>query len=251
MLGRTNTGGGGGGSLNFQVVGNPQPTNPKANTIWLNTDVPIAGYEFTPTEPANPVQGMAWVAIGTSSPVAFNALKKNSVMVYPISTKQYIDGAWVDKTAKSYQGGAWKDWRFYLYSRGDECEAVTGGWIAVQAQTHMGMGVATRGPNYLLADSNWVDNVGGTSVGWTFPNDIDLTDFKTLKFVITTTQALNCRVSVYKGTNYVDQSIASLENPSATETELSIDISKLIGAYKVNFGAWGGTDMTLFSAWLE
>ena len=36
-----NLGGSGGAPLNFKVVGNPQPSNPKVNTIWVDTDVPI------------------------------------------------------------------------------------------------------------------------------------------------------------------------------------------------------------------
>lgn len=102
---------GGGTSLNFKVVGNPQPTNPKENTIWLNTDVPIGRWYFSATQPEGLNAGDVWFSIGASSPVAFNALKKNGVMVYPISAKQYIDGALVDKTAKSHQDGEWVDWK--------------------------------------------------------------------------------------------------------------------------------------------
>ena len=104
--------------VNFRVVGNPQPASPGENTIWLNTEVPITGYDFSAAEPANPVEGMAWVSVGTSSPAAFNALKKNSAMVYPLSAKQYVSGAWVDKGAKSYQNGKWVGWVTYLFKEG-------------------------------------------------------------------------------------------------------------------------------------
>lgn len=40
-------GAGGGNPLNFKVVGNPQPNNPKENTIWIDTDVPITGWQFS------------------------------------------------------------------------------------------------------------------------------------------------------------------------------------------------------------
>jgi hypothetical protein len=40
-------GAGGVSPLNFKVVGNPQPTNPKENTIWVDTDVKITGYQFS------------------------------------------------------------------------------------------------------------------------------------------------------------------------------------------------------------
>lgn len=44
-------GAGGGTSLNFKVVGNPQPENSKENTIWVDTDEPITGWGFSTTNP--------------------------------------------------------------------------------------------------------------------------------------------------------------------------------------------------------
>lgn len=130
MIGRTNAGGGGGG-LNFKVVGGTtQPENPKENTIWVNTETEITSWSFSATEPESPVEGMVWIATGTSSTVEFNALKKNGIQVYPISAKQYISGAWVSKTATSYQSGSWVDWAVFLYNEGDECTDLTGGWTA-------------------------------------------------------------------------------------------------------------------------
>lgn len=243
--------GGGGSSLNFKVVGNPQPSNPSENTIWLNTDTHIESWVFSATEPSTAEFGMVWFPVGTSSTVAFNALKKNGIQVYPLSAKQYIDGAWIPKTAKIYQGGEWVNLITYLYDAGNECEAITGGWISVQSQGSIPMGNAVRGANYLLADSNWVDNVGGTSVGWTFNNPIDVTNYKTLKFVITTNQALNSRISAYTGKSYVAMDIAYIECPLGTEKEFSLDISNVSGAYKFCFSTWAGTDMKIHKVWLE
>lgn len=103
--------GGGSGGLNFKIVGGTsEPSNPKENTIWVNTDTDITSWIFDVDEPAEPVDGMVWITVGTSRVVAFNALKKNAIQVYPISVKQYVGGAWVDKVAKSYQNGGWVDW---------------------------------------------------------------------------------------------------------------------------------------------
>ena len=103
--------GGGDGGLNFSVVGGTsQPEIPKENTIWVNTDSEITGWAFSATEPGSPVEGMVWISTGLSSPVEFNALKKNWIWIYPISAKQYISGAWVPVTAQTYQDGAWSGW---------------------------------------------------------------------------------------------------------------------------------------------
>ena len=44
-------GAGGGTALNFRVVCNPKPENPKENTIWLDTDVGIPEWVFSATDP--------------------------------------------------------------------------------------------------------------------------------------------------------------------------------------------------------
>lgn len=104
-----NLGGSGGASLNFKIVGNPQPSNPAENTIWVDTDTAITGWAFSATEP-DLIDGFVWISVGTSSSAEFNALKKNNITVYPVSAKQCIGGEWVTKTAKSYQNGELVDW---------------------------------------------------------------------------------------------------------------------------------------------
>ena len=101
----------GGLSLNFKVVGGTvEPANPKENTIWVNTDVPVNGWVFRADPPSSPVEGMVWIATGMSSAGQFNALKKNGIILYPLAASQYVGGAWVSLVAQSYQGGAWNAW---------------------------------------------------------------------------------------------------------------------------------------------
>ena len=95
-------------SLNFNVVGNPKPENPRENTIWLNTDVAIPNWIFTDTKPSSGNEGAVCILTGTGSACAFNALKKNAVMVNPIGAVQYNSGAWKNVEIQVYQGG-WKN----------------------------------------------------------------------------------------------------------------------------------------------
>lgn len=109
--------------LNFKVVGGTtEPANPSENMIWVNTNVEITGWEFSANEPETPIEDMVWIATGTTSTVEFNALKKNGIMVYPMSAKQYVSGAWMDKIVKIYQGGAWVESaipRTYIFKSGE------------------------------------------------------------------------------------------------------------------------------------
>lgn len=117
--------------LNFDVVGGTsQPINPKENTIWVNTSKTITDWVFSATQPSAK-SGRVWISTGTFSPIEFNALKKNGIQVYPISAKQYISGAWVDKTTESYQNGIWVEWikQIFLFINGDQCADITGGWV--------------------------------------------------------------------------------------------------------------------------
>lgn len=121
---------GGSGGLNFSVVGSEaQPSGPKENMIWAITSEPVTAWIFAAEAPTDPVKGMLWIQTGTTSAVAFNAVKKNGIELYPISAKQYMGSSWVDVTCKTYQDGKWEDWwNGELYDTGNEFESITGGW---------------------------------------------------------------------------------------------------------------------------
>lgn len=123
--------GNGGVPLNYRVVGGTSaPSSPSENTIWVNTSTTITSHVFSATQPTG-AEGMVWFKIGTTSSVAFNALKKNAINVYPGAYMQYVSGAWVSKTSKIYQVSAWKEMTTYLYNNGDQCTEITGGWQTV------------------------------------------------------------------------------------------------------------------------
>lgn len=107
---------GGGASLNYKVVGGAtQPTAASENTIWVNTSTAITSHVFSAEQPSSPSAGMVWFNIGTSCSAPFNVLKKdNTIKVYPVGCMQYVSGAWVSKTAKTYQNGAWVDWSVFI-----------------------------------------------------------------------------------------------------------------------------------------
>lgn len=112
-------GGGSAASLNFKVVGGTtQPASARENTIWINTDSEITGWELSPNELADPAEGLVWITTGSSATTQFNALKKNGITIYPVSAFQYIAGVWVDKPAQIFQDGSWVEWAFFLFKEG-------------------------------------------------------------------------------------------------------------------------------------
>lgn len=120
----------GGGDLNFEVVGNPKPSNPKENTIWIDTNTEITGWSFSADAPTGPVSGMVWIESGGNGEIEFNALSDNCISVYPTAAYQYNGSAWEDRDAQIYQNGNWNDITSieWLYRNGDQYTELTGGW---------------------------------------------------------------------------------------------------------------------------
>lgn len=101
----------GGGDLNFEVVGGTtRPSNPKENTIWVNTNTEITAWAFGAEEPTSPAIGMVWFPIDTSKQnTAFTAIQdeENYVMVYPSQAYQYIESSWDNADAMIYKSEEW------------------------------------------------------------------------------------------------------------------------------------------------
>ena len=240
-------GGGGGASLNFDVKAYATEEAllaavPKENTIGVITQTAITSWAFSATEPAEPVAGMVWISTGNGSGVAFNALKKNAIQVYPLSAKQYVDGAWVDVTAMSYQGGEWvqfSDVVTYLFNKGDQCTALTGGWVKSGPPSDGGYstGSVSIGDVITISCSNTQYAVARTK------NKISLADFSTLTFVVDDCilpskaygYLLVCDTS---STNiwWADESIIKKSLSNGNTGTFVLDISALTGSYYVCFG---------------
>ena len=228
MIGRTNAGGG--ASLNFKVVGGTtEPASSKENTIWVNTDAEITGWIFSASEPENPTEGMVLFPTGTDSNIAFNALKKNGIQVYPLSAKQYISGAWVDKTVKIYQGGAWVDWITYLYNLGNECIDLTGGWTisGYSASSGKTLRAATKAGSYIEFIGHATNqNALGTDIG------VNVDGYNTLHVDAEVTGSTNS-VSIHmniKNDSKSGKVVASIDFGSTLgRKEWTVDLSSISG----------------------
>jgi hypothetical protein len=233
-------GGGGSNPLNFRVVGGTaQPTVPRENDIWVNTNAEITGWAFSATEPENPTEGMVWIEIGNSSPASFNALKKNTAMMYPIAAHQYVGGAWAGVTGQTYRNGAWVAWvsTVYLFVNGDTCDAVTGGWNGNAGSDANGKYLRAGAENYATATLK--------------PNNlIDLTYHSKLILDANFTR------STIKILDESGAEAVSMSTTNAVKREYEVDISSLSGLYSVTMtGTAGGTGgaviILLYEARLE
>lgn len=133
MQGRTNAGGTGGFGLNLKIVnGTTMPSNPRENTVWVNTTTRITSYAFSYTQPETVSEGLLWLKISNlDSGVEVDVGKKNSVKLNLTFAALYTGSAWKNVECFVFYKGEWKQFSFlrtYLYNAGDQCTALTGGW---------------------------------------------------------------------------------------------------------------------------
>lgn len=227
---------GGGAGLNLKVVGGTtQPENPAENTIWVNTTAAINGYAFSTTEPLSPAGGMVWFKTGTDAAAAINVDKKNTVMLYPTACSQYVDGAWVDKTAETYLGGAWVGWYVYLLKLGWQ-DAALGGW-----NQYGNYGTATFGSEGLVLTHN---NGQGKIV--VSKNQIDVSEYKRLCFDVDITEYVGYGdglvVGISSGNQWDGNFTASIKHTGIGTYTLEVDISSVDSGYvKINNGGVAAT----------
>lgn len=217
-------GNGGSSPLNFKLVGAASaPANPGENTIWVNTGAEVTGWVFSPEAPESPAEGLVWIKTGLSSAVAFNALKKNGLRVCPIQAKQRLSGAWADKTAKSFLGGAWTDWwNGELYAAGNLYESVTGGWTSDETS---GAPAITYGESSMTIKAT----AAGVNKKVRTGKKIDMSGWSTLTF-----QGTHENAADYNLMGLLDDGKASVASVILRDGH-SLDISSLTGEYYVYF----------------
>ena len=104
------------GGLNFSIIGSTtEPTNPKENMIWVNTNINIGEYQFSTIEPMARIDGTGfqigdiWIKTGASKLTQFNILKKNGVTLNPSACYQWNNGIWESIESKIYINNTWID----------------------------------------------------------------------------------------------------------------------------------------------
>ena len=239
---------GGGGSLNYKVVGDTSaPSNPKENTIWVNTSTAITSHIFSATQPTSPVAGMVWFNIGTSCAAPINVLKKNdTLMLYPTGCKQYVSNKWTDKTAKTYQNGQLVDWRTYFF------KSDTGAIIEFFVSSYFADPLSgVVGSNYIHVNS--VHNNGGER-GLSSVDAVDLTNVNTIYFDVLAGTS-NFSVGVASETIYYSTELVAYKAISAKSSRqiVAVDVSKLKGAYYIggNNGGDTSTDEKFYNIYAE
>lgn len=205
--------------------------------------------------------GGVWVSTGTASVVKFNALKKNALEVYPIHANQYINGAWVKRTAKTYQNGIWKDWfsGTPLYYRGDEFTDLTGSLVLADSDdtSYWYNGEITKG-----TDSIIFANKTGQNTNYSILRTSKTIDVSNAKKLCMRVESFTSNVNKTRGwlqistkttghKNYVAQTMFEV----GTNGVVTLDVASQTGSYYVAFGATyegsGSGALKITEVWME
>ena len=231
-------GGGGGDSLNFRVLlGTSQPSSPKENDIWVNTNVTDAEWVFSATQPVSQTN-LVWIKTGTDSNAAFNALKKNGIWLYPLEAKQYVNRTWKDVTAKSYIGGKWVEWisDLWLFDYGAVNTSITGGFVKKDTGGD-GVDLTTNSDGSITLIPN---SSGSNEYGYAMyhtVNKIDLSSYSKIHFYGILKEGGQNRVGigVYSAiTSFRENQVAQMSGfTDSANTEHTLDISSVNGSYYI------------------
>lgn len=236
-------GAGGSNPLAFKVIAyateeERSAATPKENTVGIITADKITSWAFAVTEPEAPEEGMVWFVTDKYSSGSFNALKKNDLQICPVFARQYIGGAWVEKSAKSWLDGSWVDWARYLYNNGDEINDLTGGW---GYNKYHSSATLERKSDCIIAKTYHAQG-SHLALGFVRTNKpIDLTDIQTISIeaTVSTDSGISTFIAVLSAdsNNAYDNAAVKASMPATAEKKVfSADVSQLTGKYYVGFG---------------
>ena len=196
MIGRTNTGGGGGtgGGVLAITHGTTLPTRAAQNTIFIYTDKEIPSYALSATRPESPVEYMAHVMIAESGNVVVDSVDGgNWIKIYPQFVSLYVDGAWKNVNALIYQNGIWTQFSYTFmatinitYPAGSVCSCsdgvttltapdTSGSWGCIVPNTGTWTVSCTDGDNtsstdVIITADGQSENVGVSYLEYVFQN---------------------------------------------------------------------------------
>ena len=175
-------------------------------------------------------EGTLWIVTGAASSAAFNALKRNDLRVYPVSAKQYVNGAWMDQEARICQRSRWKDWEFFVLRKG----VFNSTYLF---QVHNGDGEIASGDNaaiFKIHNNGYLTLYAVTKLDVSKKNAIEIAVTKGLS-------AYNVRFGLVSTKTSIDEQHENIFNVasvtftptsnSITPGKKTIDVSALTGEY--------------------
>ena len=244
-------GNGGKDRLKLRIFGQTTPPpDPKNNDIWVNTSLPIGGWEFS--EVSNPgwgsgVSGFVYFtctmdgASGSSASTGLNFLKEWTHAIYTklLSCSQYDGSSWPRKDAYIYHD-KWiqfsSAWDGTLFDNGNQYTNVTGGWS----------GADSYSPNLSATLYSGTITISTASA-------VDLSGFSTLKFMGSGNGANSGGAYSAKCKIFNESGVEVTSLDFQNNGTYAVSVAALSGKHYVRFIAQGsrGNNLNISKVWLE
>ena len=244
-------GNGGKDRLKLRIFGQTTPPpNPKNNDIWVNTSLPIGGWEFS--EVSNPgwgsgVSGFVYFtctmdgASGSSASTGLNFLKEWTHAIYTklLQCRQYDGSSWLQKDAYIYHD-KWiqfsRDWDGTLFYNGNQYTDITGGWT----------GANSYSPNLSATLYSGTITISTASA-------VDLSGFSTLKFMGSGNGANSGGAYSAKCKIFNESGVEVTSLDFQNNGTYAVSVAALSGKHYVRFIAQGsrGNNLNISKVWLE
>lgn len=224
MIGKTNCGSGGGGSLGVKVKAYTsaealRKDKPLDGTYGYVTSDPRAGWTmgFKYSEASEAVEGHAYILLGTASPIGTVVGRKNKLTICPIEARVATNGAWSSTLLLLRNNGEWIEPSLVLVS--DE-----GAW--------MNDLLILSGDVKLDSDGLSLRTIGGKGTACYAYINLDISPYSLLKItaysgITAATSAVACAVGITDNVGNSASWVKSVDmKPTATGVNTyEVDIS--------------------------
>lgn len=228
-------GAGGASPLNFKVTGGTAPpASPAENTIWVETDIAVTGWEFGSAPSGALGEGSVFFETGEGGDAEFNALKSNRITLCPTLARQRCGGEYVSRAAQIYKNGAWVDLITVLFP---------GGEFSVVGANASGCSVGT-------AQLSIASTTSKTNAAVCSADTIDCSKYKRLRFTVSRcSKSGNGQCNVGVNTSRSGNTLGSLARGVSVGAagEYTVDISDITAAEYVVACCWGSTGAASFA----
>ena len=236
---------GGSAGQNYRVnVSSALPPTAAENTVWVESGENTTRYSFSSTAPTSingdaVRQGDIWIKTGVVSLCAFNAARRNVLMICPVGAYQYnaSTGAWDEKKMAVRLSGQWvypyQD--VTLYDNGYVNAELIGGFNLYPLSGGFGTPTVWEQQSTFLAIYTEA-NTGAKAGSFVTQKAVDLTGYKNIEVSVTNvyTSSPMCRLAVFSEVSnplVIDNAAAQVAMTQNGTFEL--DVSSLQGDYFV------------------
>ena len=231
-----------GAELDYAVVcAAERPAAPVKNTLWVRDGADAPDVRFSLTAPGTPTANMLWIEQGAQSTAPFEPVKNGGITVYPRRARQYSasTAAWTLLRAELYNGTGWVDLCIPIYSSGDECTVMSGGWnVASTSWSTAGSGIPasiTKNSDHIFITGNSYKVTGGSGYRLTTVSPLDLTDVERIGMSVSELTGQGMLGVLAQGEKYMDpaacQDVTGASGTTPAET--TMDVSALTGMHYI------------------